>query len=396
MQQVQATYFVNNKLSLQAQSSYTIYSRAVSSTIVSQKTGAVSLDPSAGSQSVVDFNGFTFRATAQYKLSGLISFQPGTDINLESGKGERLKEGKNDVNDYAFFLTSEITPNEKINIRPGIRVIQNSVYDAPPFVPSINTKFALNQNLDLRLSYANGFRSPSLRELYFNFIDANHKIIGNPDLKAETSHSFNGSLNWKKSVSNGAIYSISLSGFYNNVKNLIDYAFSATTDTVLMANIANSKTRGATLSASYRFGHWNITAGTSLTGFYNDYSATDESLPVVLWSPEATTAISYSFNKAALDVNLFYKFTGRKPYYATNANQDIVLARLNNYHMADFTINKKLFRYFIINAGIRNLFDIKGVTSTLASGGVHGSNGITNIGYGRSYFAGLAFNWEKK
>ena len=76
---------------------------------------------------------------------------------MESGEGERLKEGSNAINDYAFFVTSEITPSEKINIRPGIRFIKNSVYDAPPVIPSINTKFVLSKNFDLRLSYARGF-----------------------------------------------------------------------------------------------------------------------------------------------------------------------------------------------------------------------------------------------
>ena len=75
------------------------------------------------------------------------------DISLDRGDGERLKAGSNAVNDFAGFLTAEITPTSSISIRPGIRVIRNSVYDAPPVIPSINTKFILSKNLDLRLSY---------------------------------------------------------------------------------------------------------------------------------------------------------------------------------------------------------------------------------------------------
>jgi outer membrane receptor for ferrienterochelin and colicins len=56
MQQLQASYFADSKLSFQAQSAYTTYNRSVSSTIVSQKTGKVSLDPAAGSQSSDDLN----------------------------------------------------------------------------------------------------------------------------------------------------------------------------------------------------------------------------------------------------------------------------------------------------------------------------------------------------
>jgi outer membrane receptor for ferrienterochelin and colicins len=65
--------------------------------------------------------------------------------------------------------------------------------------------------------------------------------------------------------------------------------------------------------------------------------------------------------------------------------------------MADFTLNKKLFKYFAINAGIRNLFNVDRLTSTLAAtGGVHTGSGASNIACGRSYFAGLVFNWDKK
>ena len=90
MQQLQAGYFVNNKLSFQAQASYSDYRRQVFSTVLSQNTGKLSLSPAAGSQSTVDFKGITARATALYKISPVFSLQPGVDINIESGKGERL------------------------------------------------------------------------------------------------------------------------------------------------------------------------------------------------------------------------------------------------------------------------------------------------------------------
>ena len=396
MHQLQTSYAVNNDLSFSGQAAYTDYSRQVFSTILSQNTGKLSLNPDHSKQSTVNFSGFTFRGTAQYKISDVFAIQPGFDINLESGKGERLKEGKNSVNDYAFFVTSEITPDSKINIRPGLRVIKNSVYNAPPAIPSINTKFVLTKKLDLRLSYARGFRSPSLRELYFNFFDANHQIIGNPDLKAETSHSFTGSLNWKKTTSKEILYNIILGSFYNNVKNLIDFAFSASSDTAKVANISNSKTAGTNLLASIKYKQWNLSAGASYTGFYNDLSESDKSLPELQWSAEANSTISYGFLKMGLDVNLFYKFTGKRPGYVLNSSQEITQSRLKGYQMADFTVNKKLLKYLSLNAGIRNLFNVTNVTSTVVTSGIHTPSSTRNIGYGRSYFAGIAFNRDKK
>src|SRR5688572_2303979 len=397
MHQLQSSYFVNSDLNFQLQSSYTDYSRQVFSTTVSEQTGKVSLDMGAGKQSVVDFRGFTFRTLANYKLSPTFSFQPGVDINLESGEGERLKSGNNKVNDYAFFATWEITPSKNINIRPGLRFINNSVYDAPPVVPSINTKFVLTKDLDLRLAYANGFRSPSLRELYFNFFDANHQIVGNPDLKAETSNSFTGSLNWKRSTPDQVVYTTVLNGFYNDVENLIDFAVSATDPNVfILTNVSDSKTSGISLSSTAKCKQWNLSIGASYTGFYNDYSETDESLPEMQWSPEVNSIIGYTFSKAGLDINLFYKFTGKRPYYAVNSSQKVVLTEQEGYHMADLTLNKKAFKYLSINAGIRNLFDLDRINSTYVEGGTHGSNGVRNLATGRSFFVGLSFNWEKK
>lgn len=396
MHQLQGSYFVNGNLNFQLQTSYTDYSRQVFSTTVSKQTGKVSLDIGTGRQSIIDFTGFTLRGIVNYKLSKIFSLQPGIDINLDRGEGERLKAGSNTVDDYAFFLTSEITPSEKINIRPGIRIIRNSVYNAPPVIPSLNTKFALTKNLDLRLAYARGFRSPSLRELYFNFFDANHQIIGNPDLKAETSHSFTGSLNWKKITSKEVVYTTVLGGFYNSVKNLIDYAVSPTNQNVFqLTNVSDSRTAGANLSTVARYKTWNISVGASYTGFYNDYSETDDELPQLQWSAEVNSSVGYTFSKISLDVSLFYKFTGKWPYYTTNSSQQVVLGEQKGFHMADLTFNKKAFKYLSFNAGIRNLFDVTRLNKTLTSGGVHTSNGTRNIANGRSLFAGVNFNWSK-
>lgn len=396
MQQLQAAYIFNNKLSVQAQSSYSDYSRQVYSTLLSKNTGNRYMNTDPRSQARVNFTGFTFRSSATYQLNKTFTFQPGVDINLDKGDGERLAAGKNSVNDYAFFITTEITPNAVINLKPGLRFIKNSVYDAPTAIPSINTKFALGKKFDLRFSYAQGFRAPSLRELYFNFFDANHQIVGNPDLKAETSNSFNTSLSWKKVSASKVAYSTVLSGFYNKVKNLIDYAQSVSDPQVFMvSNISNSETAGFSLQTLVKYQRWNIGVGASYTGFYNDFSESDKSLRTFNWSPEINTTLGYSFSKIGLDANLFYKMTGKKPFYAVDQNQDLVAVEYEAYHMADLAVNKKLFKYFTLNAGVRNLFDVERIGTQLSTGGVHSAGGGRSIACGRSFFAGLLFKFDK-
>jgi outer membrane receptor for ferrienterochelin and colicins len=396
MQQLQASWFVTNDFQLDAQAAYTTYSREVFSTTLNKETGDTRLNIAEGAQSLVKFRGASFRATAFYRVSPVVSFQPGIDLNQESGQGERLKSGNNNVSDYAFFISSEITPNKNISIRPGLRFIHNSVYKAPPFIPSLNTKWVLSSSLDLRLSYARGFRAPSIRELYFNFFDVNHQVLGNPNLKAETSHSFTGSINWKGKADRKTQLSATLAGFYNDVNNMIDYLFVPGSDTAFLTNMLQSRSAGSTLSFTVRGQQWQLTAGAGATGFYNDFAESNATLPSMQWSAEANTNFNYRFTKAKLDLNLFYKFTGKRPYFSKDITGEVIPVNLKGFHMADLTLTKQLVSGLSLNAGIRNLFDVDRIRSTFARTGVHTGGGISNIGTGRSYFAGLQFNWTKK
>jgi outer membrane receptor for ferrienterochelin and colicins len=393
MHQLQGSYKATDKLNVLVQTVYTDFNRQVFSTNVSKRTGKVTLSNAAGAQSNVNFKGFTFRGLINYKLSDKVALQPGIDVNIESGVGEKLKAGTNAIEDYAFFITSEITPNSKINIRPGLRFIKNSVYNSPPAIPSINAKFSLNKNTDIRLAYARGFRSPSIRELYFNFFDANHQIIGNPNLKAETSNSVTASFNYKKITAKQITFNTVVSGFYNAIKNLIDYGVSPNNaNDFTLLNVSDSRNAGINFTTATNYKQFNISIGASYTGFYNDYSEADETLPAMQWSPEVNTTAGYTFTKAGLDINIFYKFTGQRPFYIQQG-PSYQLSKINSYSMADVTANKKICNYINLNTGIRNVFNVSFINSTVQTNGVHNNSGTRSIANGRSFFAGINLNF---
>lgn len=83
----------------------------------------------------------------------------------------------------------------------------------------------------------------------------------------------------------------------------------------------------------------------------------------MLWSPEATTTWGYHFHKQALDINLYYKFTGKRPIYAFDNDQNLVLTKYDAFSMADITLNKKLGKNLKVNMGIRNLFNVTSINS---------------------------------
>lgn len=393
MQQLQSGYNFSNKANVQLQAVYTNYNREIFSSILSKNTGKVALDVGEGRQTNITFNGVTARGIFNYNFNNNFTIQQGLEINNEIGKGERLNAGKNKVTDFALFTTAEIKVGKKINIRPGIRFIKNSVFKAPPAVFSLNTKFVLTKTIDLRMAYANGFRAPSIRELYFNFFDANHQVYGNPNLKAETSNSINTSINYQKSTKKNIAINSSVNIFYSKIKNLIDFAISPNNaNDYLYTNIYTSKTVGAYWNNSVQYKNWNTSLGIAYTGFFNELSETDKTLPTLQFAPELNANVGYNFTKIGLDLNLFYKLNGKKPFYALNSNQEVAQVFQSAYQLADFTAIKKL-KKFAITAGVKNIFDTKRITSALSNGGVHGTNNTRNIATGRSLFFALNFNW---
>lgn len=397
--QLQGDWKVNDRLQVTGQASFTDYQRRTQTTILDLSTGLRTLSLGTGEQDISTFTSQTYRTTAQYTVSSKFSLQPGIDINLDGASGARIS-GSPTINDYAFFVSSTISPTSRISIRPGLRFIRNSVYDAPPVIPSLNTKFALTSNLDLRVAYARGFRSPALRELYFNFFDASHSIRGNPDLKAETSNSFTGSLAWQGS----STFKSTLGFFYNDFNNLISYGVDPTNPSIsITINIDKFKTTGATLENVFSWKDLQATVGFSYIGRYNSLlsdTTSYGSLPTFIWSPEVNTNLTYTLKKIGTKLSVFYKYTGKRPSYTATVTADnnvsATLTEIAAFHWADATLTKTLSKYLTLNAGVKNLLNITRLANTSTdTGSAHSTAGPVPYSYGRSYFLGLSFQWYK-
>ncbi|WP_460686607.1 TonB-dependent receptor plug domain-containing protein [Niabella aquatica] len=399
MHQVQDDWQVSSKFHLNTSASYTDYSRRTRSTRHDFTTNADELTTGAGEQDTAVFTTLFFRTQAHYMFNEKISFQPGLEFNRNAASGARI-EGSPVINDFAFFASAEWKPVSIINIRPGFRLIKNSLYDAPPIVPALNTKIRLSDDIDLRLSYAKGYRAPALRELYFDFIDANHTILGNKDLKAETSNSFNGSLSW--SYNNNDIKAMStLSGFYNVFNDLIDYALDpADNTTTKLFNVSKFKTTGVSFEQGFMYRQLQLNVGALFIGRYNDLTNEEglsREVPRFNWSPEVNATVYYNISKIKTNLALLYKYSGaRKTYQMVNGStSDVELRGLNSFSWADFSISKTLFNTVTLQAGVKNIFDINSINNTAASGGAHSTGGPAPISYGRSYFLGIAYQFFK-
>jgi outer membrane receptor for ferrienterochelin and colicins len=397
--QAQAAYVLNDDWTFNAAASYTDYSRRTLSTNLDLNTGKETLSTDAGSQDKDVFGSAFFRGTALYKLSAAVSLQPGIEFNRNTGSGGRVI-GNPTINDYAFFLSSQIQLGEAIQLRPGLRFVRNSVYDAPPIIPSINAKIKLTDQLDFRLAYARGYRAPILRELYFIFKDSSHDIIGNKNLKAETSNSFNGSVSWDVKAQSAISYRTILSGFYNNFKDRIDIGLDAAVSTSnVYLNIARFKTTGLEWNNSFGFKNLQATIGMAYIGRYNQYTESSDT-PDFMWTPEFNTNLTYEFPKIGTSLGFFYKFNGKRPNYVvsqgtTAAVPSVVLSEISSFHLADLTASKTVNKLLSFNAGVRNLFDVTRLQNSNGGNEVHGTGSSVPMGYGRSFFLGLTLQFSK-
>ncbi|MFN0254741.1 TonB-dependent receptor [Pedobacter ureilyticus] len=399
--QLHADWKLNNQLSLTLVGGYTNLKRKTSTKIYDFATGVESLTTGAGEQDVAKFNSTLFRGTLQYKLSDAISIQPGVEFNREGASGQRIK-GSPVINDYAFFASAEIKPFNALKLRPGVRFINNSVYDAPVAVPSLNAMLNLTRDLDLRLGYGRGFRAPALRELYFDFFDASHSIMGNENLKAEKSNSFDGPLTWNAIRRDGIRLTSTVAGFYNDFFDRIEYGqYEEDASVTTLINISRYKTTGFSLDNTFNYKDFQAGFGLSYIGRYNDLTEGNyqSEVPKFSWTPEFFGNLIYTVTKLKGAVSLAFKHTGSRPSYqvtSTDPNNPR-LVKIGSFTWTDLLFNKTINKYLAVNAGVKNLFDVTQLTnSSTSSGGAHSTGGGTvPYSYGRSYVFGLTFNWNK-
>ena len=349
----------------------------------------------SGDQDTTKFNQWIIRSSfSSSKDSVKVNYELGIDFNMEEAFGERIESKIQTMGDYAGYASIEYKPFENTTIRPGLRYAYNTNYQAP-LTPSINIKQTVKK-FNIRASYARGFRAPSLKELYFDFVDINHNIVGNTTLKAEQSNNFNLSANYTKVIKN-YILKLDASSFYNKIENLITLAQGAGA-TYTYVNIGDYETHGIQLNSNISYNHFKFGVGGSYIGRYNYLSETNN-IEKYSYTPEVKSSINYEFPKQQLFIAFFYKFTGKLPGFRINSNKQVSQTYIESYHTADLSVGKRFWKNRLqLTLGSKNLFDVKNVNSVSQGSAHSGSGGSSPVAMGRTYFLKITFkiNYEKK
>lgn len=337
------------------------------------------------------FDLFNIRGVYSAPLTDQLHVEGGIDVNIESAEGPRIEEGTSQIGDYAAFTTAEYSPVKNVTLRPGIRYAYNTLFTPVP-LPSFNLLWKPSKRFSVRTSYARGFRAPTLKELFFFFVDINHNIRGNSDLSPETSHNYAGSLRYKK-VNNNTVWQAEGSVFYNDINDLITLA-QVTGDEFSYVNVGRFRTTGAELSGSLFVKQFKFTSGITYTG--RDQGITDETgLAAFAFYPEWQLNITKSWKEKGITLSLFHKYQGELPGFALSG-EEVVSTLIESYSMTDFTATKNLFNKRLnISAGVKNIFNVMRVNVVGTGSSAH-SVGARSAPVGMGRMAFLRLNYKIK
>jgi len=344
------------------------------------------------------FKALFYRGTLSRKLfrhpTNVLNMQLGLESNSSWAGGSKLSSGDKFLQEWASYLVLEYELFDKLKIKPGIRYFHSSIFGGKP-TGSIHLQYDNSSGGNFKLGYGRGYRTPSLRELYHEFIDNNHNIIGNENLTPEFSHSFVGS--YDQLLFNKQIKT-SLSAFYTRIYDQITYVTSENSnDETTYRNVDEFQTNGINFTLSHEAEHLQFSSGLSYIGRYQDLAEVTNDVPQYLYAPEYNTNLTYHLSNWNTSLSLFYKLTGSRKSYRQNAEGDIDLQKINAFHWIDLTIKQPVTDYLWAQFGVKNLLDISTIQSTASSGGAHSSNsdGKQSVAYGRSYFIKLNFQFNQ-
>lgn len=384
---------VSDKLVADAVASFNYYRRVnntYSKDLVSLEQVLV---PGTEDQDTTWFYAFMSRGTlSANKFNKWLSWQTGYEYNTEANKGKRISGNSQVMTDYNLFGSAEIKALPRLTLRPGLRLIYNTRFDAP-LAPSVNLKWDITGNIALRASYGRGFRAPSLKEMYLVYVDPNHNVFGNTGLRAEVSDNIQVAtgFEWQQS---DHVFRFEPSVYYNHLTNkisLLQYNQGIVGSTVYYkyANIDDYQSTGTNLTSEYRTPNYSFVAGYSISGintYLRGYAQTDK----YYFSQEARFNLTYTFVKKQLSISLFCKFNGKQQLPQIDGKtQSLITGYIDGYRLMDLTVSKQLYNNRInLSGGCKNMMNIQNVSANISTGVHSDISSSAMIGMGRLFFLG--------
>lgn len=331
---------------------------------------------------------------ADVNYTGLKNWVIGGGYNYtrESGIGDRLinREGKDSLislfRESAIFTDIKYAGFKSLNLSLGNRFIFHSIYDNA-ITTSLQAKYDITDKLTFRASYAQGYRSPALKELYLEFIDINHNIIGNINLQPERSHDYQSTISYSPSEH----IDLSTNGYYTSISDRITLTEYETLK-YQYDNVNQYNVYGLQPSISYSRNGFSLNSSLSI-GYWSTNIERDE-VPSHGQILDLNNSLSWALPETGVNLLINHRYVGAQPTYRLQ-NEVIEVGSIERYHLVDFSLSRSFWKNRIsLITGVRNLSNTTSINVINSSGGTHSGGGRNIVSVGRSYFVSLSFNVE--
>ncbi|MCX8069385.1 MAG: TonB-dependent receptor [Thermodesulfovibrionales bacterium] len=297
-------------------------------------------------------------------------FTLGAEYRQESFKGTRIKTGsgtyrvtreginqdgsKAKIDYWAMYLQDEWQVTDKLLVIPAIRYDDSNKFESD-ISPKIGVTYKFLPNLRLKLNYGHGFKSPTVNDLYIEWRHApvRYLISGNPNLRSESSNSYEGAIEAEHGIFTGRI-----AYFINDVKDLIDsQQVTCPTGTpagwtcYTYTNRSKAKINGAEIEGGFK-----VTDDLSLRLSYSYLDAKDKVTGERLthrFKNKLIAKASYDSKALGLRINGCADYVGG--LLLQQANPKIQ----KDYTIVSVNLAKDLMKNLELYAGIDNLFNKK-------------------------------------
>lgn len=277
----------------------------------------------------------------------------------------RLEQGKASVYTLASYAQDEWSITNRLNLTLGYRFVHHKEF-GQKFTPKISAKYSLG-DFNLRATYSYGFKAPTLKELYQNYITVImgplKAYYGNENLKPQSSNYGSASVEY----SNGK-FQATVTGYYNRIHNMIaltvvptssEDKFLEVEETMKYNNLAKARSFGADFTFNYQvLPSLAIGGGYSYTDAKAQYTEDQNDPNYMKYLPINATSYHNANWKIAwthkdVGVSLFGRYQSTR-YYITDGNgKAYQLWRLN---VRSSLLKTKKWNLGM-NAGIDNIFN---------------------------------------
>ncbi|MCB8964027.1 MAG: TonB-dependent receptor [Bacteroidales bacterium] len=245
--------------------------------------------------------------------------------------------------------------------------------------PSVTLK-VVQGDFNHRLSFARGFRSPTLKELYMNWDHMGmFTIIGSADLKPETSNYYSLSTDY---INPWHFVNITATVAINQIYDKIGGIWVNGQTEYRYRNLSDFNILNAELLVRWKFlSHFLLKSGYVYTKVLESESVSRMSEV----SPHSYTGqLEYSFQKGlyALTANLAVKVTGKKELseFDDEVNSSYYIS-YPAYSLWNINVTQRFRKHISVAVGVRNLFDYTAPIAGFSATSTVGRRFYASVGY---------------